>query len=90
MPDFPHEMDQDIDVQDFDEDEQEGEKCCSCLRHCMESCDNSPVSKKIKKIFTFVVTNLGLVMLVTCYCLMGAVMFELFEGAKEIQVVNFH
>lgn len=52
----------------------------------MECWDQSEFLIKVKKVLTFLVTNLGLICLVTCYCLFGAVIFELIEFNNEIQV----
>ena len=52
----------------------------------MECWDQSIFLKKVKKFFTFLFTNLGNITLVTCYCLFGAVVFELLEWEHEISV----
>ena len=37
---------------------------------------------------TYVITNVGLILLVTCYCLVGGAIFEDLERQNEIQVLN--
>lgn len=60
--------------------------CCTAFLACMECWNRSEFLIKVKKVLTFLVTNLGLICLVTCYCLFGAAIFELIEVKHEIQV----
>ena len=74
-------------VDENDDLDGEGEKkCCSCLLSCMECWDRSVFLKKVRKIFTFLFTNLSNITFVTCYCLFGAVIFESLEREHEIDV----
>ena len=70
--------------EDFLEDEER--KCCSWVRDCLDCCERSHILRKIKRTFTFVFTYLGLIFMVTCYCLFGAVLFEYLEQGHEIDV----
>ena len=60
--------------------------CCNDLTRCQAWFESSEFLIRVKKVFTFFLTNLGLVMLVTCYCLLGAVIFEWLERTNEIEV----
>ena len=63
--------------------------CCSCFWRCMECWDESKFLRKVRKFFTFFFTHAGLILLVTCYCLLGGVIFELIEAQNEIKVRSF-
>ena len=80
-------MEDDIETTtNYDENEENHPKCCQCLWQCSECWNQSICLKRLKKFFTFLFTNLGLIILVICYCLFGAVLFEVLEWENEIEV----
>ena len=75
-----------MDITDDYQDVIEERKCCSWIRDCLDCCEKSHILRKIKRVFTFVFTYLGLILMVTCYCLFGGVIFEYLEQGHEIDV----
>jgi hypothetical protein len=57
---------------------------------CVAQVENSILLNGLKKSCTFLVTHVGLIWLVTCYCLFGAVIFELLEHSNEIKVITIY
>ena len=82
-------MEDDTDLSNPDDDLEGGRskcQCCQCWIACYQCWNSSIFLKRFKKCFTFVFTNVGLILVVICYCLFGAVLFEVLEAKNEIEV----
>ena len=69
--------------------------CSSCADSVGSGCDNLrrwfactwlDTLRSLKKFVTFVLTHIGLMCFVVCYCLLGAITFELLERDHELEV----
>ena len=81
MSDLEGEIRYDIDVED-DDDEME----FNSFLKCCQKFNSNQFLENIKRGLSWVLTNIGLICVVVCYCLLGALTFRYVEQENELEV----
>ena len=80
MSDLDCEIRYDIDVEDDDEVE------FNSFLKCFQNFNSNHFLENIKRGLSWVLTNIGLICVVVCYCLLGALTFRYVEQENELEV----
>ena len=79
MSDLEGEICYDIDVEDEEVEFNSFLKCC-------QKFNSNQFLENIKRGLSWVLTNIGLICVVVCYCLLGALTFRYVEQENELEV----
>ena len=82
MSDLEGEICYDIDVEDEEVEFNSFLKCC-------QKFNSNQFLENIKRGLSWVLTNIGLICVVVCYCLLGALTFRYVEQENELEVPTY-